>query len=169
MSVKKIIGVGLVLTTIVTIGMIGVTQMNVKTILSVYTNNITSFIDTIEENKNVPFSTYKDKLNERIKCEQLQCSYTTDYKNEMVKNSEVTFQLKANQTPEKIIYKFDAIKRVDSDSAETRNTMKSYYSSLETDLKKKNVDVYYISKDNNKLTLDECFNTVGCLFVIEFK
>lgn len=169
MSSKKILMLILILIIGVSTAFIGITQMNVKTILSVYTDNINSFIETIEANKNKSFLTYKDTLNEKIKCEQLQCSYTTEYKNEMVKNSEVVFKLRENQTPEKIIYKFDAIKRIDSESAETRIRMKEYYHELEKELKEKNVNVYYSTKDSTKLTLDECFNTVGCLFVIEFK
>lgn len=144
-------------------------SMNTRTILKVYTSNIHQFIDIANENKGVDFNNYKYKLNSRINCEGLTCSYVTEYKNEMIKNTDVVIKLKPDNTPDKFIYKFEAIRRADSISEETRERMKEYYQYIEKDLKKKNVDVYYSTKDDNSVTLEECFNTKGCLFVVKLK
>lgn len=144
-------------------------SMNTRTILKVYTDNIHQFIDIANENKGVDFNNYKYKLNSRINCEGLTCSYVTEYKNEMIKNTDVVIKLKSDNTPDKFIYKFEAIRRADSISEETREKMKEYYQYIERDLKKKNVDVYYSTKDDNSVTLEECFNTKGCLFIVKLK
>lgn len=144
-------------------------EMNTKTILKIYTNNVNQFVDTIEENKGVDFNNYKYKLNSRINCVDKTCSYKTEYKNEMINNTDVVIKLKEDNTPEKIIYKLDAIRRIDSMSEETRKDMQNYYKFLEYDLKKKNIDVYYTTNDDKVLTLDECFITKDCLFIVKFK
>lgn len=169
LSVKESFGIVIIFIIAVVLAIFTIKEMQAEKILSIYTDNINSFLATIEENKGKPLSSYKEKLNERIKCEETQCSYLTDYKNEMIKNTDVVFQLKPDKSLDKIVYKFDAIKRVDSESAETRKNMENYYIFLEKELENKNVDVYYTSKDNTKIKLDECFKTVGCLFVIEPK
>ena len=164
---------GVVLTcvfiSVVAIAILLMASMNVRTILTVYTNNLNQFIDLANENKGVNFNNYKYKLNSRINCEGNVCSYVTEYKNEMIKNTDVVIKLKSDNTPDKIIYKFDAIRRTDSSSEETRNRMKEYYQHIEKGLKKKNVDVYYSTKDDNSVTLEECFNTKDCLFIIKLK
>ena len=144
-------------------------EMNTKTILKIYTDNINQFVDTIEDNKGVDFMNYKYKLNSRINCVEKTCSYKTEYKNEMITNTDVVIKLKSDNTPEKIIYKLEAIRRIDSISEETRTDMQNYYKFLENDLKKKNVDVYYTTNDDKVLTLDECFVTKDCLFIVKFK
>lgn len=146
-----------------------ISEMNTKTILKVYTDNVNQFVDTIEENKGVDFMNYKYKLNSRINCVDKTCSYKTEYKNEMVTNTDVVIQLKADNTPEKIVYKLEAIRRIDSMSEETRKDMQNYYRFLEHDLKKKNVDVYYTNTDNKIMNLDECVVVKDCLFVVKFK
>ena len=144
-------------------------QMNTTTILKVYTSNIHQFIDIANENKGIDFNNYKYKLNSRINCEDLKCSYVTEYKNEMIKNNEVVIQLNADKTPEKIIYRFDSIRRADSMSEETRADMKQYYEFMVRGLNNKNVDAYYSTKDDKPITLEECFNTKDCLFVVKLK
>jgi hypothetical protein len=169
MTFKEGIVLAGLMVSIVTMAITLMMQMNTTTILKVYTSNIHQFIDIANENKGVDFNNYKYKLNSRINCEGLKCSYVTEYKNEMIKNTDVVIQLKSDKTPEKIIYKFDAIRRADSISEETRNKMKEYYQFIERDLKNKNVDVYYSTKDDNSVTLEECFNTKDCLFIVKLK
>jgi len=144
-------------------------EMNTQAILKIYTDNVNQFVDTVEDNKGVDFMNYKYKLNSRINCVDKTCSYKTEYKNEMVTNTDVVIQLKADNTPEKIIYKLEAIRRIDSISEETRKDMQNYYRFLENDLKKKNVDVYYTNTDNKIMNLDECVGVKDCLFVVKFK
>ena len=169
MTFKEGIVLAGLMVSIVTMAITLMMQMNTTTILKVYTSNIHQFIDIANENKRIDFNNYKYKLNSRINCEELKCSYVTEYKNEMIKNTDVVIQLKSDKTPEKIIYKFDAIRRADSISEETRNKMKEYYQHIERDLKNKNVDVYYSTKDGNSVTLEECFNTKDCLFIVKLK
>lgn len=169
MTFKEGVVLAGLMATIVTMAITLMVQMNTTTILKVYTSNIHQFIDIANENKGIDFNNYKYKLNSRINCEELKCSYVTEYKNEMIKNTDVVIQLKSDKTPEKIIYKFDAIRRADSISEETRNKMKEYYQHIERDLKNKNVDVYYSTKDDNSVTLEECFNTKDCLFIVKLK
>lgn len=169
MTFKEGIVLAGLMVSIVTMAITLMVQMNTTTILKVYTSNIHQFIDVANENKGIDFNNYKYKLNSRINCEGLKCSYVTEYKNEMIKNTDVVIQLKPDYTPEKFIYKFDAIRRADSISEETRNKMKEYYQFIERDLKNKNVDVYYSTKDDNSVTLEECFNTKDCLFIVKLK
>lgn len=169
MTFKEGVVLAGLMVSIVTMAITLMVQMNTTTILKVYTSNIHQFIDIANENKGIDFNNYKYKLNSRINCEELKCSYVTEYKNEMIKNTDVVIQLKSDKTPEKIIYKFDAIRRADSISEETRNKMKEYYQHIERDLKNKNVDVYYSTKDDNSVTLEECFNTKDCLFIVKLK
>lgn len=169
MTFKEGVVLAGLMVSIVTMAITLMMQMNTTTILKVYTSNIHQFIDVANENKGVDFNNYKYKLNSRINCEGLKCSYVTEYKNEMIKNTDVVIQLKPDHTPEKFIYKFDAIRRADSMSEETRNKMKEYYQFIERDLKNKNVDVYYSTKDDNSVTLEECFNTKDCLFIVKLK
>lgn len=169
MTFKEGVVLAGLMVSIVTMAITLMMQMNTTTILKVYTSNIHQFIDVANENKGVDFNNYKYKLNSRINCEGLKCSYVTEYKNEMIKNTDVVIQLKPDYTPEKFIYKFDAIRRADSISEETRNKMKEYYQFIERDLKNKNVDVYYSTKDDNSVTLEECFNTKDCLFIVKLK
>lgn len=169
MTFKEGVVLAGLMVSIVTMAITLMVQMNTTTILKVYTSNIHQFIDIANENKGIDFNNYKYKLNSRINCEELKCSYVTEYKNEMIKNTDVVIQLKSDKTPEKIIYKFDAIRRADSISEETRNKMKEYYQFIERDLKNKNVDVYYSTKDDNSVTLEECFNTKDCLFIVKLK
>lgn len=154
---------------IVAAGITMMAEMNTKTILTVYSKNMYQFVDEANANKGVDFLNYKYRLNSRINCEGKTCSYMTEYKNEMVKNTDVVFKLKEDNSLDKIIYRFDAIKRSDSISEETRKDMKIYYQFLEYDLKKKDVDVYYSTKNDNSVTLEECFNTKDCLFIIKIK
>lgn len=144
-------------------------EMNTQTILKIYTYNVNQFVDTVEDNKGVDFMNYKYKLNSRINCVDKTCSYKTEYKNEMITNTDVVIKLKEDNTPEKIIYKLEAIRRIDSMSEETRKDMQNYYKFLEHDLKKKNVDVYYTTTDDKVVTPDECYSVKNCLFVVKFK
>jgi len=169
MTFKEGLAAAVLLVVIVGSAITLMASMNTRTILKVYTNNIHQFIDVANENKGVDFNNYKYKLNSRINCEGLTCSYVTEYKNEMIKNTDVVIKLKSDNTPDKFIYKFEAIRRADSISEETREKMKEYYQYIERDLKKKNVDVYYSTKDDNSVTLEECFNTKGCLFIVKLK
>lgn len=169
MTLKEGVVLAGLMVSVVTMAITLMVQMNTTTILKVYTSNIHQFIDVANENKGIDFNNYKYKLNSRINCEGLKCSYVTEYKNEMIKNTDVVIQLKPDYTPEKFIYKFDAIRRADSISEETRNKMKEYYQFIERDLKNKNVDVYYSTKDDNSVTLEECFNTKDCLFIVKLK
>ena len=93
--------------------------------LRIYKDNIHQFVDVMNENKGRDFATYKDKLNSRINCIENQCSYTTQYKNEGIKNTDVVIQLdKNNKVPEKIIYKFNSIEMVNSDDKNTKKNVK---------------------------------------------
>lgn len=169
MTFKEGVVVAGLMVLIVTAAITLMAQMNTTTILKVYTSNINQFIDLANENKGIDFNNYKYKLNARINCEDLKCSYVTEYKNEMIKNNEVVIQLKSDKTPEKIIYKFDSIRRADSISEETRADMKKYYENMVKGLNNKNVDAYYSTKDDNSVTLEECFNTKDCLFIVKLK
>lgn len=169
MTFKEVLIVAGLLVVVVSGGITLMSEMNTTTILKVYTSNIHKFIDVVNENKGIDFMNYKYKLNSRINCVEKTCSYKTEYKNEMITNTDVVIKLKSDNTPEKIIYKLEAIRRIDSVSEETRKDMQNYYRFLENDLKKKNVDVYYTTNDDKVLTLDECFGTKNCLFVVKFK
>jgi gas vesicle protein len=137
--------------------------------LRIYKDNIHQFVDVMNENKGRDFATYKDKLNSRINCIENQCSYTTQYKNEGIKNTDVVIQLdKNNKVPEKIIYKFNSIEMVNSDDKNTKKTLEYYYSTLSKKLNEKGAVLSYSTNNENSVTLKECFkNKDTCLLVVK--
>lgn len=60
-------------------------SINDSTIKNVYKMNVELFVDTINKNPKVKFEKYKDEINPKIICQDLMCSYLTDYKNPSIK------------------------------------------------------------------------------------
>lgn len=143
-------------------------SVNDSTIKKVYKMNVELFVDTINKNPNVKFEKYKDEINPKIICQDLMCSYLTDYKSSSIKNNPVIIDLNEKGYPIKLKYNFNSISANHFNGELDKNGTERYYSQIIKSIKDNVKGAgYYVN--NNQVSFEDCYKVNICMFVIALK